>query len=202
MIGVSLAVAAVPETLPIIVTISLSHGVRRMADRNAIMRRVSAVETIGSVDVIASDKTGTLTQNQMTITKYWTPKDGITKADDSLSAAGQDLMRYLGLATNAEITEVNGEEQAIGDATELAVVRWLTRHELTRKQLETAAPRIAEDPFDSTKKMMTTVHRLADGRQLVIVKGAWDRLPLKTDQSVLAAGQAAHDEFCRSALRV
>lgn len=202
MIGVSLAVAAVPETLPIIVTISLSHGVRRMADRNAIMRRVSAVETIGSVDVIASDKTGTLTQNQMTITKYWTPSAGTAQASAKLSTAGTTLMRYLGLATNAEINHVDGEEQAIGDATELAVVRWLAAHQQTRAELETETPRIAEDPFDSTKKMMTTVHRLPDGRQLVIVKGAWDRLPLKLDEQTRRSGQRAHDEFGRAALRV
>ncbi|RRK10742.1 cation-translocating P-type ATPase [Lactiplantibacillus garii] len=202
MIGVSLAVAAVPETLPIIVTISLSHGVRRMADRNAIMRRVSAVETIGSVDVIASDKTGTLTQNRMTITKYWTPENGAEKADAPLSFGGKQLMRYLGLATNAEINHVNGEEQSIGDATELAAVRWLAAHQLTRAALEVDAPRISEDPFDSTKKMMTTVHRLPDGRQLVVVKGAWDRLPFKTDEDSLVAGQAAHDAFGEAALRV
>ncbi|TBX38021.1 cation-translocating P-type ATPase [Lactiplantibacillus paraplantarum] len=202
MIGVSLAVAAVPETLPIIVTISLSHGVRRMADRNAIMRRVSAVETIGSVDVIASDKTGTLTQNRMTITKYWTPTTGIMTTEQPLTSAGQTLMRYLGLATNAEINRVDGEEQAIGDATELAVIRWLAQHDLDRSGLEEQAPRIAEDPFDSTKKMMTTVHELEDGQRLVIVKGAWDRLPLKPDQASLAAGQVAHDEFGQAALRV
>lgn len=202
MIGVSLAVAAVPETLPIIVTISLSHGVRRMAERNAIMRRVSAVETIGSVDVIASDKTGTLTQNQMTITKYWTPTGGTAKATDQLARPGQDLMRYLGLATNAEINHVNGEEQTIGDATELAVVRWLERHQQTRAALEARAPRICEDPFDSTKKKMMTVHRLEDGRQLVVVKGAWDRLPFKEDVATMTAGQRAHDEFGQAALRV
>lgn len=202
MIGVSLAVAAVPETLPIIVTISLSHGVRRMADKNAIMRRVSAVETIGSVDVIASDKTGTLTQNQMTITRYWTPTSGTRQATDSLDSAGQTLMRYLGLATNAEISEVNGKTSAVGDATELAVVRWLADHDQTRAALEADAPRIAEDPFDSTKKMMTTVHQLADGRQLVIVKGAWDRLPFKANDPHVAAGQQAHDQFGHDALRV
>lgn len=202
MIGISLAVAAVPETLPIIVTISLSHGVKRMAERNAIMRRVSAVETIGGIDVIASDKTGTLTQNKMTITKYWTPKTGIKSASEPVPAAGRQLMQSLGLATNAEITQVDGEEQALGDATELAIVRWLAKNKTSRADFEQDYPRVAEDPFDSKKKMMTTVHALNDDQQLVIVKGALDRLPLKPDTVDEAAVQEAHDQFGEAALRV
>lgn len=201
MIGLSLAVAAVPETLPIVVTISLSHGVRRMANRNAIMRRVGAVETIGNVDVIATDKTGTLTQNKMTITKYWTPSTGIKKANDELPSAGQDLLRYLGLANNAKITTNGGNNQVVGDATEVAIVNWLKAKGTTRKDLEKQAPRIAEDPFDSDKKMMSTVHRLPDGQRLAIVKGAWDRLPFKKD-IVLQEGQKAHDNLAADALRV
>jgi len=202
MIGISLAVAAVPETLPIIVTISLSHGVKRMAERNAIMRRVSAVETIGGIDVIASDKTGTLTQNKMTITKYWTPKTGILSATDPVPAAGRQLMQSLGLATNAEIKTVDGSEQTLGDATELAIVRWLSHNNTSRATFEQDYPRVAEDPFDSKKKMMTTVHELNDEQQLVIVKGALDRLPLRSDETNLVAAQQAHDEFGEAALRV
>lgn len=202
MIGISLAVAAVPETLPIIVTISLAHGVKRMAKRNAIMRRVNAVETIGGVDVIASDKTGTLTQNQMTITHYWTPTDKQAMPADQLDSAGKDLMRYLGLATNAEIQLVNGQEETHGDPTELAIVRWLDAHGFSRQQFEKTAPRVAEDPFDSTKKTMATIHQLADGQQLVIVKGAFDRLPISWTSDQAAAAKRVHDEFCRQALRV
>lgn len=203
MIGISMAVAAVPETLPIIVTISLAHGVKRMAKRNAIMRRVNAVETIGGIDVIASDKTGTLTQNQMTITRYWTPEaQHAIAAGDMTTAAGQDLMRYLGLATNAEIDVVNGEEETMGDPTELAIIRWLKQHGQSRQQFEKTAPRLAEDPFDSTKKTMATVHQLKDGQQLVIVKGAFDRLPINWSASQLARAQEIHDEFGKQALRV
>ncbi len=202
MIGISLAVAAVPETLPIIVTISLAHGVKRMAKRNAIMRRVNAVETIGGVDVIASDKTGTLTQNQMTITRYWTPNTKNAMAADTLTPAGEKMMRYLGLATNAEIQEVAGQEQTMGDPTELAIVRWLKGHDKSRQQFEKQAPRLAEDPFDSTKKTMATVHRLADGQQLVIVKGAFDRLPVAWQPQALAQAKAVHDQFGQQALRV
>ena len=202
MIGISLAVAAVPETLPIIVTISLAHGVKRMAKRNAIMRRVNAVETIGGVDVIASDKTGTLTQNQMTITHYWTPTAKQAMPADQLDSAGKDLMRYLGLATNAEIQLVNGQEETHGDPTELAIVRWLDAHGFSRQQFEKTAPRVAEDPFDSTKKTMATIHQLADGQQLVIVKGAFDRLPISWTSDQAAAAKRVHDEFGRQALRV
>ena len=202
MIGISLAVAAVPETLPIIVTISLAHGVKRMAKRNAIMRRVNAVETIGGVDVIASDKTGTLTQNQMTITRYWTPQSKAALPATEMTHAGRALMRYLGLATNAEIQTVNGEEETVGDPTELAIVRWLTTHDASRQALEQDAPRLAEDPFDSTKKTMATLHQLADGRRLVIVKGAFDRLPVAWQPADFAQAKRMHDEFGRNALRV
>lgn len=202
MIGISLAVAAVPETLPIIVTISLAHGVKRMAKRNAIMRRVNAVETIGGVDVIASDKTGTLTQNRMTITRYWTPNAANSLTADQVTPAGKQLMRYLGLATNAEIQLVDGQEEAHGDATELAIVRWLASHDQSRQDFETHAPRLAEDPFDSTKKTMATIHQLADGQQLVIVKGAFDRLPIHWTDAQHAAAQAIHDDFGQQALRV
>ena len=200
MIGLSLAVAAVPETLPIIVTISLSRGVKRMADRNAIIRHIGAVETIGNVDVIATDKTGTLTQNKMTITKYWTPETGIKKAAD-LPDAGQNLLKMLGLANNAKIMEKDGSEEVVGDATEVAIVNWLHAQGSSRQLLEEKAPRIAEDPFDSDKKMMSTVHRLDNGNQLVIVKGAWDRLPLD-EKEPIKAGQKAHDDLARAALRV
>ncbi|MCT6827281.1 MAG: cation-translocating P-type ATPase [Lactobacillus helsingborgensis] len=200
MIGLSLAVAAVPETLPIIVTISLSRGVKRMADRNAIIRHIGAVETIGNVDVIATDKTGTLTQNKMTITKYWTPETDIKKAAD-LPEAGQNLLKMLGLANNAKIMEKDGSKEIVGDATEIAIINWLKTQGSSRQQLEEKAPRIAEDPFDSAKKMMTTVHRLPNGHLLVIAKGALDRLPL-TQSKVIEAGQKAHDDLAAAALRV
>lgn len=202
MIGISLAVAAVPETLPIIVTISLAHGVKRMAKRNAIMRRVNAVETIGGVDVIASDKTGTLTQNKMTITHYWAPQNSTALPAEELNHAGRELLRYLGLATNAEIQTVAGEEQTTGDPTELAIVRWLTSNGASRQTFEATAPRLAEDPFDSTKKTMATLHQLKDGRRLVIVKGAFDRLPVDWQPGELARAKRVHDEFGRDALRV
>ncbi|WP_057741782.1 cation-translocating P-type ATPase [Liquorilactobacillus capillatus] len=200
MIGVSLAVAAVPETLPVIVTISLSVGVQKMARRHAIVRRLNSVETIGSVDVIASDKTGTLTQNKMTITRLWAfnEKPEMIDAQQPLSQAATDLMRLFGLDTNAVITEDHSE----GDATELAIVRLLQQHDLSRVAFEKDAPRIGERPFSSEKKTMATLHRLNNNRFLLIVKGALDKLPLALSDTDKQKLTAIHDEFANDALRV
>ncbi|MCH5462564.1 cation-translocating P-type ATPase [Lactobacillus sp. LC28-10] len=204
MIGVSLAVAAVPETLPIIVTISLSHGVGVMAKQHAIMRRVDAVETIGGVNVIASDKTGTLTQNQMTVTQVWSVFDSkpIVVGDEQLHDQTKTLMQLMGLATNVTRTQVNGEWVEIGDSTELAIVRWLAAEGVTRADFEQEAPRIAEDPFNSTKKTMATLHQLPDGRALLIMKGAIDHLPIEQSTSEQARTKRVHDQFAHEALRV
>ncbi|WP_225356659.1 cation-translocating P-type ATPase [Secundilactobacillus pentosiphilus] len=204
MIGVSLAVAAVPETLPIIVTISLSHGVGVMAKQHAIMRRVDAVETIGGVNVIASDKTGTLTQNQMTVTQVWSVFDSepTLVGAEPLQEQTKTLMQLMGLATNATRERVNDEWVEIGDSTELAIVRWLAADKLTRADFEKQAPRVAEDPFNSTKKTMATLHQLPDGRALLIVKGAIDHLPVKQSVTEQAKTKRVHDQFAHDALRV
>jgi magnesium-transporting ATPase (P-type) len=138
----------------------------------------------------------------MTITRYWTPNTQNALAAEDLSPAGEQLMRYLGLATNAEIQLVDGQEETMGDPTELAIVRWLKQHDRSRQAFEKQAPRLAEDPFDSTKKTMATIHRLSDGQQLVIVKGAFDRLPIAWETGQLAQAQAMHDSFGQQALRV
>lgn len=151
MLGVSLAIAAVPETLPVIVTLSLAHGVQKMAKRHAIIRQVTAVETIGNVNVIASDKTGTLTQNRMTVTHFWPYGKEIHKvAKTKLSANDTRFFKYLGLATNAHLTAA--DEPDIGDATELAIVRLLDHYDLSRTEAEQTYPRVAEAPFSSDKK--------------------------------------------------
>lgn len=204
MIGVSLAVAAVPETLPIIVTISLSHGVNVMAKQHAIMRRVDAVETIGGVNVIASDKTGTLTQNKMTVTRFWPAgaNASVSVAKMHVNDESLKLMRLMGLATNATRQTVNGELVEVGDSTELAIVRWLAKFDHSRSELERDYPRLAEDPFNSTKKTMATLHDTPDGRYLLIVKGAVDHLPLQQKAAEQREMMRVHDTFAHEALRV
>lgn len=200
MLGVSLAIAAVPETLPVIVTLSLAHGVQKMAKRHAIIRQVTAVETIGNVNVIASDKTGTLTQNRMTITHFWPYGKEIHKvANTKLSANDTRFFKYLGLATNAHLTA--DDEPDIGDATELAIVRLLDHYDLSRTEAEQIYPRVAEAPFSSDKKTMATLHRTPDGHYLAIIKGAVDRINFAPENWEQTA-TAIHDQMTAQALRV
>lgn len=176
MLAVSLAVAAIPEGLPAIVTIVLSLGVQRMIKRNAIIRRLPAVETLGTASVICSDKTGTLTQNKMTVTKLYTHDKIITTDDFVNSDFNSSLALKIGLLCNdATINEEDGEKDAIGDPTEIALVVLAQKKGLLKKELEGKMERIDEIPFDSERKLMTTIHRREDEYQ-VFTKGAPDVL--------------------------
>ena len=200
MTSVSLAVSAIPEGLPAIVTIVLSIGVQRMVKKNAIIRRLPAVETLGSASVICSDKTGTLTQNRMTLQKAYL--DGAAEIIDSGDAAARTLVRTAALCCDGAVTfEADGTVTHIGDPTETAIVFAAHQFGDTKETLGAAFPRLAELPFDSDRKRMSVVVE-HDGRRLVIVKGAFDGIaPLCTAGDTERARQV-NDEMSRKALRV
>ena len=157
MIAVSLAVAAIPEGLAAVVTVVLSIGVTNMSKRNAIIRRLTAVETLGCAQIICSDKTGTLTQNKMTVV-------------DHFGGSEQELARAMALCCDAEIDE---DGSVTGEPTEAALVAWANKLGLNKAQLKQSFPRCGEAPFDSGRKMMSTLH-LAPNGVVQYTKGAPD----------------------------
>ena len=168
--AISLAVAAVPEGLPAVVTIVLAMGVQRMVRVNSIIRRLPAVETLGAVSVVCSDKTGTLTQNKMTVTKVY--RDGTFALPQELDTTKDRLFLEGFILCND--AAISGENR-IGDPTELALLDMGQVLGITREGLEEKTPRINEQAFDSNRKMMTTVHRTTDGA-VAYTKGAVDQL--------------------------
>ncbi|MGN1248738.1 MAG: cation-translocating P-type ATPase, partial [Candidatus Spyradocola sp.] len=202
MTAVSLAVSAIPEGLPAIVTIVLAIGVQRMVKRNAIIRRLPAVETLGSASVICSDKTGTLTQNRMTLTHAYV--DGASAPEEISSHNSESvrqLLRLAALCCDGSVTFTDDEEQHIGDPTETAILVAAHKNGMDKDDLNAQSPRLAELPFDSDRKLMTTVNRI-DGQNVVIVKGAFDVLASRCTSGDLKVARRVCDEMSAQALRV
>ncbi len=201
MTAVSLAVSAIPEGLPAIVTIVLSIGVQRMVKKNALIRRLPAVETLGGASVICSDKTGTLTQNRMTLTKAYVDGGEIELISNENSDAIRKLLNYGTLCCDGSVNFTAEGEQHIGDPTETAIVVASHKNGFEKDALNAQFPRLAEIPFDSDRKLMSTVN-VIDGKKIVIVKGAFDMMATRCVAGDLEAAKRVTNEMSSNALRV
>ena len=202
MIAVSLAVSAIPEGLPAIVTIVLSIGVQRMVKKNAIIRRLPAVETLGSASVICSDKTGTLTQNRMTLTRAWlSGRDEAEEISENNSAEIKKLLQYAALCCDGSVIFNGDEVQHIGDPTETAIILAAHINGMPKEELNRAYPRLADLPFDSDRKLMSTINEI-EGKKIVIVKGAFDMMAKRCISGELEKAQEVLRRMSEDALRV
>ncbi len=221
-VAIALAVAAIPEGLPVVATIALAHGMWRMARRNALIEKLSAVETLGATNIILTDKTGTLTENRMTVSQIAIDSQVLDVSGSGLqilgrfTAGGQnpdsislqhldELLRIAALCNNASIV-LNGVPEAIetsGDPTEVALLIVAAKRELFREQLLHDLPEVHEEPFDATQKMMATYHQAGDD-VLIAVKGAPEVLLEKCSRVYGAGGehelsQTDKQRWCRQA---
>jgi Ca2+-transporting ATPase len=170
--AIALAVAAVPESLPAVVTLALAAGAARMSRRGAVVRSLPAVETLGSVTLLATDKTGTLTRGAMVVDQVWTPGDGVSELPGAAPAGVRTLLEAAALDNDADPTGAGAAGVAGTADTETALVRAARDAGIDVAALRAAAPRIREEPFDAATRRMTTEHRLPDGTTTVLAKGA------------------------------
>lgn len=202
MMSVSLAVSAIPEGLPAIVTIVLSIGVQRMSHKNAIIKHLPAVETLGSATVICSDKTGTLTQNRMTLMKaYIEERQSIEAVTSHASPLLRNLLQYAVLCCDGSICIKDNNIVHIGDPTETSIVLAAHKCNIIKEKLCECNPRVYEIPFDSDRKLMTCVCRI-DNKNVVIVKGAFDVIEKRCNLADLSNAHKANEKLSQAALRV
>lgn len=201
MTAVSLAVSAIPEGLPAIVTIVLSIGVQRMVKKNALIRRLPAVETLGSASIICSDKTGTLTQNRMTLTKAYIDTKEIVDITDNNDEEIRKLLMFGTLCSDGSVVFSDGKQQHIGDPTETSIVYAALRNGMEKEELNKKYPRIDGIPFDSDRKLMTSIN-LIDGKNVVIVKGAFDMMASRCVSGDLEKAKMLTEQMSENALRV
>jgi len=201
MTSVSLAVSAIPEGLPAIVTIVLSIGVQRMVKRRALIRRLPAVETLGSASVICSDKTGTLTQNRMTVVRAWCGGDDALDVEKGADGRILELLKMATLCCNGSVSFKDGKEEHVGDPTETAIVKIAHVNGFEKDKLFEQFPRIFELPFDSDRKLMTSVNLIGD-KKLVIVKGAFDEIARRCVGGDIEKATSITEKLSADALRV
>jgi len=202
LVAMSLAVAAIPEGLPAAVTISLSIGVRKMAEKKALVRRLSSVETLGSTNVICSDKTGTLTQNAMTVRSLWIDQEFISVTGSGYAPEGdfdhrvEDLewaLKIGVLCNNANILQEEERWKIVGDPTEGALLTVAGKANLSKSELEKQYPLLEENPFDSERKMMSML-RSHEDKKILFAKGAPDVIVQKAKKILLNGKEIPLDE--------